>query len=254
MNSIVTPKGNHGGSNGEKTVTSDELIQSWRSRLRKLLPQLQLEYPDDAVMRHLSNLIGATDPTFSNSIKSIILDAHLNDAAQRKASDVEIAALLKKVKSQAVALQELLSRLDIGAEGSAYQAGLRLEFALDTQRANGSLDLIPEYIRILENLTAAAEAAEKRVRPKKGPKGAGGNPAFDRFIESLEMQARQRNRKWTIYRSCDGTWSGTLLEAVRILKPYLPSGFLPNPDPGRSIENIRSKLKTHITENTTSRG
>jgi hypothetical protein len=116
-----------------------------------------LEYPDDAVMRHLSNLIGATDPTFSNSIKSIILDAHLNDAAQRKASDVEIAALLKKVKSQAVALQELLSRLDIGAEGSAYQAGLRLEFALDTQRANGSLDLIPEYIRILENLTAAAE-------------------------------------------------------------------------------------------------
>jgi hypothetical protein len=96
-------------------------------------------------MRHLSNLIGATDPTFSNSIKSIILDAHLNDAAQRKASDVEIAALLKKVKSQAVALQELLSRLDIGAEGSAYQAGLRLEIELVTQRANGSLDFIPEY-------------------------------------------------------------------------------------------------------------
>jgi hypothetical protein len=110
-------------------VTSDELIQSWRSRLRKLLPQLQLEYPDDAVMRHLSNLIGATDPTFSNSIKSIILDAHLNDAAQRKASDVEIAALLKKVKSQAVALQELLSRLDIGAKGSAYQPAFALNLS-----------------------------------------------------------------------------------------------------------------------------
>jgi hypothetical protein len=35
-----------------------------------------------------------------------------------------------------------------------------------------------------------------------------------------------------------------------LLAVRLPS----NPDPGRSIENIRSKLKTHITENTTSRG
>jgi len=40
-----------------KTVTSHELIQSRRNR-RKLLPELKLEYPNDAEMRNLSELIG----------------------------------------------------------------------------------------------------------------------------------------------------------------------------------------------------
>ena len=50
-----------------------------RNRLRKLLPDLKLKYPNDAEMRKLSDLIGTTDPRLADSIKSIILDAHLNE-------------------------------------------------------------------------------------------------------------------------------------------------------------------------------
>ena len=48
------------------------LIQSRKNRLRKLLPELKLEYPNDAEMRKLSDLIGTTDPRLADSIKSTI--------------------------------------------------------------------------------------------------------------------------------------------------------------------------------------
>ena len=114
--------------NWEKTVTSDEFVQSRRSRLRKILPALQLEYPNDAEMRDLSDLIGSTDPTFSGAIKSIILDAHLNDAAFRDLLASDVALMLKTLKSRTARLQESLSAIDVGARGSAHRAGLLLEF------------------------------------------------------------------------------------------------------------------------------
>ena len=81
-------------------MTSDEFIQSRRSRLRKTLPALHLEYPNDAEMRELSRLIGSTDPTFSGAVKSIILDAHLNDASFRDLSASDVALMLKTLKSR----------------------------------------------------------------------------------------------------------------------------------------------------------
>src|SRR5262249_8507848 len=57
------------------------------------------------------------------------------------------------------------------------------------------------------------------------PKGAGGNPAFDEFIEDLLMAARMLGGHWTNYRLRDQTWTGTLLETLRILEKYLPNNF-----------------------------
>jgi hypothetical protein len=237
--------------NEEKTVTSDEFIQVRRSRLRKTLPALQLEYPNDAEMRDLSDLIGTADPTFSDAIKSIILDAHLNDYALRKVLASDVAQMLKSLRSRTTKLQESLSAIDVGARGSAHHAGLLLEFELGPNCKNGSLNLIRKYVQLLGDLIAATDGAIKRGQPKRG---RGGNPAFDRFIESLDMQARQRNSKLTVFRVDDGRWSGSFLDAVRILKPYLPELFLPNSDLGRSIEHVRKKLNQHITKNATSHG
>ena len=112
--------------------------------------------------------------------------------------------------------------------------------------ASGSeMVLLPEYVILLEALnTAAQRAAGKTI---SFPRGAGGNPAFDMFIEDLLMIARMHGGSWTNYRSKDQSWAGTLLKALEILKKYLPhSGFFPPGELGRSVEHIRNKLNQHI--------
>jgi hypothetical protein len=110
----------------------------------------------------------------------------------------------------------------------------------------GEMVLLPQYIDLFHALSSAAQRAAQR--PMHVPKGAGGNPAFDSFIEDLLMAARMcGGGSWTNYRSADGTWTGTLLEALGILKQYLPQQrFFPTGKLGRSVEHIRKKLDDHI--------
>lgn len=93
----------------------------------------------------------------------------------------------------------------------------------------------------------ASAEREAKSEVKKGRKGAGGNPAFDRMIESLHMQALQRGKKWALtWNAIEGKWEGTFIEAVTILRPYLPSsGFFPTGQLGRAIRYIRDKLSAH---------
>jgi len=87
------------------------------------------------------------------------------------------------------------------------------------------------------------------VKTRRGPKGAGRNPAFDIFIQNLLMAARQRQGSWTNYRNANQTWTGSLLRALEILKPYLPRDFFPGGELGRTVEHVRNKLKAHIAKN-----
>ena len=104
--------------------------------------------------------------------------------------------------------------------------------------------LLPRYIDLLDALSRAAQRAA--CKPMHVPKGAGGNWAFDNFINDLVMTARMLGGSWTNYRSRDDTWKGTLLEALRILEKYLPRDFFPPGMLGRSVEHIRKKLADHI--------
>jgi hypothetical protein len=112
--------------------------------------------------------------------------------------------------------------------------------------------LLPEYVNLLNALSDAAQRAATLPKSKRGSKGAGGNPAFDLFVQALLMAARQRGGDWTIYRSADQRWTGSLLTALEILRPYLPLGFFPSGALGRSVEHIRKKFRVYITRNLSS--
>src|SRR5262249_25096877 len=112
------------------------------------------------------------------------------------------------------------------------------------QFESGETVLIPEYTDLLDALSGAAQRAKQKSM--RMPKGAGGNPAFDRFIEDLLMAARMLGGDWTNYRARDGVWKGTLREAVGILEKFFPEGFFTPGEPGRSVEHIRKKFKNHI--------
>jgi hypothetical protein len=113
----------------------------------------------------------------------------------------------------------------------------------------GQQMLIPACLEFLDRMKDAASKATPSTKSKRGPKGTTGTPAFGAFIESLQMAARQRGGDWTIYRAADQSWTGSLLEAVMILKPYLPNNFLPRSEVGRPVEYNKGKLMEHIRNN-----
>jgi hypothetical protein len=219
---------------------------------------------------------------FDCHIRSIILDAHLLNPAYRGLSAPEVKNKLESVRDKAAALKEALKNIDVGRGSSAERAGQILEFALSTSKFREGAVLIPEYVALLTGLSKAASQAMQLVKSKRGPKGATGTSfAFDLFIQHLEMVAWQRRlaagqRKratpdghvnfiiegrhptdagqqsgyWTnyLYQASDRessttkSWSGSLLEALKILGPYLPPGLLPAESLGRAVKHARENL------------
>jgi hypothetical protein len=226
------------------------VAESRWNRKRKLLPRLRLRYPSDSELWQISELAKVDDLSgFGGHIRSIILDAHLNDASLRKLSTPILRKTLSSLASQADRLGKTLRAIDVESRGSAYRAGQLFELELAKLQINEGMVLLPECIDLIDVLSEAARRAALLPTAKRGPKGAGGNPAFDLFVQSLLMAARQRRGYWTNYRSAGGAWKGSLLSALEILRPYLPHRFFPSGELGRSIDHIRKKFKHYITKN-----
>jgi hypothetical protein len=233
-----------------------------RNRKRVGKPYREREYPSDPKMQRLACLakLGTAEPGnqfdlswldglwgFDSHIRSIILDAHLLDRSYRGLSAPRVRGELESVKKKADALKEALKNIDLGCGSSAEKAGQILEIALSNFKFREGAVLIPEYVALLTELCKAASQATQLAKSKRGPKGAAGTSlAFDRFIQQLLMAAWQRRGDWTISHARDGHWSGSLLEALKILRPYLPPGLLPVGDLGRAAEHVRTKFKGHI--------
>jgi hypothetical protein len=137
----------------------------------------------------------------------------------------------------------------VGGEGSAALAGLLLESELSKAEATDRTFQLPEYMGFLQKLAEAAERGASSLKSKRGPKAAAGVSAFELFAEDLLIAAWQQRGDWTVYRSADSTWTGTFLQALVILRKYLPERFFPDDGAGRPVEHIRKKLKDHITKN-----
>jgi hypothetical protein len=221
-------------------------------RKRRLLPRLRLSYPNDLESQKLCDLARVDDgpAIFISNLRSIILDAHLDDLALRGLSVPEVRIALKKVTVACESLRGALSAIDVGTGGSAERAGILLEIELASDDSSGQTALIPECLEFLDRVNNAATKAAEGVQSKRGPKGTAGSPAFGFFVVSIQTAAWQRGGDWTNYRSTDGSWTGTLLQAIEILTPYLPKDFLPQGETrGRAVEYIRKRLKDHITKN-----
>jgi hypothetical protein len=178
---------------------------------------------------------------------SRLVAAPLAHASFLTLSIPQVRKVLKGVASQVNQLERIISKLDVGREmrGSEAYAGWLTEKELAFQQFEvGGMILLPQYIDLLHGLSSAAQRAAQK--PMHVPKGAGGNWAFDNFIDDLVMAALMGGGSWTNYRARDDTWKGTLLEALGILEKYLPRNFFPTGELGRSVEHIRKKLADHI--------
>jgi len=157
-------------------------------RKRALLPKLKLTYPNETELLRLAELaeIGADwRANFGSHIPNIILDAHLNNDLYNNLSAVDVRRHLKLIRDKAHDLERALAKVDVGTKGSAESAGNLLEIELTKSKFKE----IPDYQTALLELANAADAMSQAIVSKRGPKGAGGNLAFDFFIQGLQMAA-----------------------------------------------------------------
>jgi hypothetical protein len=232
-------------------------LEQWEASLGPVVwsrlsrTRLKLKFPTEEELLRISKLAKVSDHSgFGQHICSVVIcDAHRNQAS-RRVSNEKVRASLDKVRKRARLLENALREIDV--EAPAEYAGLLLEYELGQVQFKEQLILFPEWTDLLDLLASAASSAEQRLNPKRGRKpAAGGNFAFDTFVRQLLMAPRQWSRRWSLYRCPDGTYKGTLLEAIAILRPYLPDKLFPqNVNLGRSVQHIRKKLNDHIARNT----
>lgn len=236
-------------TSSEEARAADLVGRRRFERLRKRLPNLRLKYPDDNEILKLAALAGAKNHSdFSSSINGLIFDAHLNNESFSNLSAPKIRSTLQTIARCAHQLETALKGIDEGSGGSNQHAGLMLEIELAKLQRSGDF-LLPEYISKLSQLGRAAQRSSGAVKSKRGPKGAGGNLAFDLFVEGLLSGERLGRGHWTIYRRADGTWAGSLIEALKTLQNYLPRNFFPPGDVGNAADHVRTKLHSYIAKN-----
>jgi hypothetical protein len=191
------------------------ILEHRLARKLKLLPELR--YPNDEESKKLVEL-AKFDPTradeFAGHIRSIILDAHLN-FSRRGVSAKEVREKLCGIASQAQKLSRNLRSIDVGSGGSEERAGRELELEFRKLK-------LPELIDLFQTLGEAAQAAAAKPQQRAKEKFA-----LEILVHSLYMAAIQRGGYWAIYKATNQTYGGPLLEALEILKKYLPKEMFP---------------------------
>jgi hypothetical protein len=118
--------------------------------------------------------------------------------------------------------------------------------ALSDQRLD-----IRTYVSELGVLSKAAESAIRQTRVGKGrPLGTTDRPGLDVFVQRLMHAALGcGEKKFTVYKynsqRVGGRWSGSLIEAVELLRPWLPDHILPKA-PGAALERIATDFETTV--------
>jgi hypothetical protein len=185
------------------------------ARKLKLLPKLR--YPNGEESKKLAELAELFDPArvndFASHIQSIIFDAHLN-FSRRGFSAEGVRNKLRGIGIQAKKLSGDLRSIDLGSGKSAERAGLLLE--LEFRKIE-----LPELIDLFQTLGEAAQRAAAK------PQRAREKLALKILVQNLFMAARQRSGYLAMSRAAKGNFRGPLLDALEILKKYLPKEMFP---------------------------
>ena len=223
----------------------------------------------DNVVSELAELAGTPDGSrkhLSELLAQIVEEAGFSDVTKRQklrlvtAADVEPP--LRKALEAIERADEAFARLqgdgvDAHHLGAVVWAGCLFESALGVADATeiasnaGFLSQVTTDRRWLAArrgaLTRAIEQVKTAFPPPPKPGRPRGTPNFDRLIMRMDQIAEQTGGKWTLTRDPyadenENKWKGTMLRALKILRPYLPPvGFFPDPDTdlGFAVERAR---------------
>jgi hypothetical protein len=222
---------------------------------------LSLRFPTEAELQRLEELANTRPESqinFFGNINSLIQEAHyfhkLFHAGPKK-----YRAALERLQRIATHLHAVNAELDGVVEaGQSANGDPEKTFAYDF--LNEAIDRSPgpwqsdrrlaKHVQKLSDFLAVSQRAEQQAKAIWGRRGrrtgAGGNYAFNIFVQQLYLTAWTSGGRFTNARNKDPQqWSGSLVEVLEILRPYLPS-FFPPAEIGRAAQNIVDQLRAHM--------
>jgi hypothetical protein len=180
------------------------------------------------------------------------MDRYLFDVSAK-----DIVKQLKPVERAALDLETTLARLQCPPlstrEPKLAAAGLAAHMLAEALIGSTDMDDIARddpltNLRILAaKLIAAITEAETRTheltRTPWRPRSVGRNQAFVTLVWRLDRIAEMTGGAWTLRRDrIDGNYEGTFLEALNVLRPYLPTMVWPKAKLfGRVVEHMRKR-------------
>jgi hypothetical protein len=185
---------------------------------------------------------------FSRQFGPIIDEASRIPIGRRRISGKEITVAFDRTAKSVERLHTRLLALERCADfnSAEYFVALQLKASLsDMADAGGQRLGLQHFLQILDLLTSFLDLSKKSIAPFTGKVGrpSGGNIAFDTFIAGLWLAVRSNRGKLTIYKSADGSWAGTAVAIVDLLRPHLPKrNFVPG-NLGSSLNRIISRWK-----------
>ena len=81
-----------------------------------------------------------------------------------------------------------------------------------------------------------------RVHRRGRPRGRVKNREFQVFVRGLFLAAQRAGGRYTLEKNIR---EGTVIEAINILAPYLPDGFVPKNLPFSTLQRIKSRKRGH---------
>jgi hypothetical protein len=87
-----------------------------------------------------------------------------------------------------------------------------------------------------------AQNRPTRVHRRGRPRGRVKNREFQVFVRGLFLAAQRAGGRYTLEKNIR---EGTVIEAINILAPYLPDGFVPKNLPFSTLQRIKSRKRGH---------
>ena len=144
-------------------------------------------------------------------------------------------ATKSKIPQQLMQIERAVSRLQ--KKLAPYPVNVMIDCVLS---ATGQSSY-PDCMEALERLGRAVRSCRELARrPSHRPHGI--QTRFDVLVWTLFSAAKLHGGQLKIYKS--GEWRGSLLDAVHLLKPILPSGLVPAAKLGDTLGRI-AKLARH---------
>jgi hypothetical protein len=200
-----------------------------------------------SVLRHLADL--ASVPRRKRAFYYNEVHAIVRDAWQREALKIDEKAGKQMLKS-VLSIRENVSALSAGdakilqdvlvsPEGRLIFPDLAAEGLITLKNV---LDQLARLVSLLTGsaLNSPAPPNRKRGRAPGGRRlGSIKDPLLQEFVFQLWLSTGVAGGKFSFAKDPP---RGTLVDALEKLKPYVPTGFMPNVWPGPTLQKIRDHL------------
>jgi hypothetical protein len=167
---------------------------------------------------------------FCLAVHERVQEIHDNRAARSLICDAAMLEAERRLRSAQDAIATL-----------SHQQRVHIGRGLGEGEMTGYTEWTRHIPKVLEVIAKFTESGPYRpnIANKRGPKRERSHWVFRELVQDLWRIAQAHGGDFTLWANDRGGAKGTIVETVRLLKPVLPPGFVPDPIPRTTLNRLR---------------